>query len=299
MNRERGNMSSRTSRARGTVAIAAAAGLLLSVAANASPTCPEDQSRPQLPTAEQVKNICEKLKDDVRTPGKFRLDGYEKKLNDYLGAMCHRNSTERWVRDKHVRDAGPWIGTYRNGEWKGKYNGTHAPVLIWYSKEMYTWLKENRPDDRPAPATAAPVPDGAMMIKEMYTAPAAACRDVEPANLLATVNASAVMVRDSQGSHDGWFWGWYGWGPTDVSGWAVDWPAPQSAPYPRMGFGQYCTNCHASAKDNQTFAALKNIQGEPGEPLVFLSQNFFLDPSWKSLANRIRSEERRVGEECR
>src|SRR5262249_8074348 len=130
---------------------------------------------------------------------------------------------------------------------------------------------------------------GAMIIKEMYTTPAAACAGIDPDYLLPTVNASAVMVRGEKDSHDGWFWGWYGWGPTDVSGWAVDWPAPQSAPHPRRGFGQYSTNCNASAKDNQTFAALKNIQGQPGEPLVFLSQNFFLDPSWQGLQKRIQS----------
>jgi hypothetical protein len=50
-----------------------------------------------------------------------------------------------------------------------------------------------------------------------------------------------------------------------------------------MGFGQYCTNCHASAANNHTFSALKNIKGEQGEPLVFLSQSFFLDPSMLSL----------------
>ena len=61
-----------------------------------------------------------------------------------------------------------------------------------------------------------------------------------------------------------------------------------------MGFGQYCVNCHASAQDNSTFAALKNMKGEPGEPLVFLSQNFFLDPSWQSLQTRIQ-ERRREG----
>src|SRR5262249_49032102 len=73
------------------------------------------------------------------------------------------------------------------------------------------------------------------------------------------------------------------------SEWAVDWPAKPNSPYPNMGFGQYCTNCHASAKDNSTFAALRNIKDEPGEPLVFLSQNFFLDPSWQSLQMRIQS----------
>ena len=78
------------------------------------------------------------------------------------------------------------------------------------------------------------------------------------------------------------------------SGWAVDWPAKANSPYPDMGFGQYCTNCHASAKDNSTFASLKNIKGEPGEPLVFLSQNFFLDPSWQSL-QQPHPERRRQG----
>jgi hypothetical protein len=54
-----------------------------------------------------------------------------------------------------------------------------------------------------------------------------------------------------------------------------------------MGFGLYCTNRHSSAKANQTFSALRNIKGEAGEPHVYLSQNFFLDPSWRSLHERI------------
>src|SRR6202007_3204129 len=104
--------------------------------------------------------------------------------------------------------------------------------------------------------------------------PAAACASVDASMLLPKIPGSAVMVRDSKGANDGWFWGWYGW---QGSGWEVDWKAKDTSPYPNMGFGQYCTNCHASAKDNQTFAALKNIKDEDGEPLVFLSQNFFLD----------------------
>src|SRR5439155_12457051 len=103
---------------------------------------------------------------------------------------------------------------------------------------------------------------------------AAACQDVPWEYLRPLSQSSAVMVRDSKGSHDGWFWGWYGW---EGSTWEVDWPAPPSSPSLRMSFGQYCTNCHASAKDNATFAALQNIKGEAGDPLVFLSQNFFLD----------------------
>ena len=72
-------------------------------------------------------------------------------------------------------------------------------------------------------------------------------------------------------SHDGWFWGWFGW---KENSWAPSWPAQADNPYPNMGFGLYCTNCHSSARDNQTFASLRNIAGEPGEPLVFLSHDF-------------------------
>ncbi len=115
-----------------------------------------------------------------------------------------------------------------------------------------------------------------MIIKEMYSAPAAACARVDPLQkLLPDQDGAAIMVRDRKASHDGWFWGWYGW---TGCGRRTGRPPPPT-PMPSMGFGQYCTNCHASAKDNSTFAALKNIKGEPGEPLVFLSQNFFLDPS--------------------
>jgi hypothetical protein len=268
------------------VRLAAAIAMSLALVANAahaSPTCPDEQDADQLPTNPA---LCTELEAAVQAPSALRLDLYESKLNQYLGAMCHRNEKAGWVRDKRIRDTGPWIGTYANGKWTGQGFGTHAPVLIWYSPSMYKWLKANRPEDRPPPANAAPVPDGAMIVKEMYPYPAAACAGVEISKLLATSQSSAVMVRDSKGSHDGWFWGWYGWAG---SGWAVDWPAAQTSPYPAMGFGQYCTNCHASAKDNSTFSALKNIKGEPGEPLVFLSQNFFIDPSWQSLQMRIQS----------
>jgi hypothetical protein len=273
----------RPSRARSALALAFGIIVASTIAAYASATCPDEQSTPQVP---KDLDLCARLKDDVRQPHKFPLNEYEAKLSQYLGAMCHRDEAGGWKVDKRVRDTGPWIGAYRNGKWTGAGFGTHAPVLIWYSPDMYAWLKANRPEDATAPATPAPVPDGAIMVKEMYPYPAAACADVPYLNLLPLSQASAVMVRDTKGAHDGWFWGWYGWGPN--SGWDVDWPAPQSAPYPRMGFGQYCVNCHASAKDNLTFSSLKNIKGEPGEPLVFLSNNFFLDPSWDSLQTRIQ-----------
>ena len=49
---------------------------------------------------------------------------------------------------------------------------------------------------------------------------------------------------------------------------------PRATTIPYMGFGLYCMNCHGSARDNATFASLRNIKGERGDPLVFLSQTF-------------------------
>jgi hypothetical protein len=255
-------------------------------AALATAECPAVQALPQVMTD---PGLCASLEDVVRKPAALPLDQYEAKLGTYLRAYCHRNPASGWVSDKTIRDTGPFTATLKDGKWAGTYNGTHAPVIIWYSPEMVAWLKANRPvEEHLAPATAAPVPDGAVMVKEMYPAPAAACRGDDPARLLPTSGA-AIMVRDAKASHDGWFWGWFGW-----SGWAPDWPPEPTNGYPNMGFGQYCTNCHASARDNSTFAALRNLKGQPGTPLVFLSQHWFqdqfmrVDNSFANLLNHAR-----------
>jgi len=234
----------------------------------ASPECPAEQSVPLEPTD---KTLCADLETVIRQPRSIPIAQYEEKLGQYLRHFCHRNPAAGWRSDKMLRDTGPYIATLSDGTWTGKYYGTHAPVVIWYSPEMIGWLHANRPSlPAEAPAHPAPVPDGAIMVKEMFPAPAEACLGIDPGRLLPTSGA-AVMVRDSEGSHDGWFWGWFGW-----SGWAPDWPAPKGNPYPNMGFGQYCTNCHASAHDNSTFASLNNIAGEPGNPIQYLSQYGFV-----------------------
>ncbi|UEM20939.1 hypothetical protein JL100_028415 [Skermanella mucosa] len=246
-------------------------GLLAAGPALAAPACTAARPTPLVPTDGA---LCASLAEAVRKPGALPLDQYETKLGDYLRNFCHRDTAAGWVRDKRVRDTGPYTASLQDGKWVGTYAGTHAPVVIWYSPEMVEWLKVNRPsDEAAAPADPAPVPDGAIMVKEMFPAPAAACDGVDPLNLLPTSGA-AIMVRDAQASHDGWFWGWFGW-----SGWAPDWPPGPTNPLANMGFGQYCLNCHASAKDGYTFASLKNMLGQPGEPLVFLSQHFFEAPA--------------------
>ena len=242
---------------------------LISMPAAAAGLCADEQATEQLPTD---LALCDELDPVVRKPHGMPLDQYETKLNQYVTAMCHRNFARGWQMDKTVRDTGPFVATLANGQWSGTYNGTHAPVLIWYSPEMMQWLLENRPSDpTKTPAHPAPIPDGAIMVKEMYSPPpASACRVPDLLTLRPNTQGMAVMVRDSAAARDGWFWAAIGW-----AGWTPDWPpSPTNSPA-SGGFGQYCTNCHASAQDNQTFASPANIKGQPGTPLHFLSEDFF------------------------
>jgi hypothetical protein len=247
-----------------------------------SDLCPDEQPTPQIPT--DLK-LCAALDPIIRKPGVPSLEQYEAQLGEYLGAFCHRNTAAGWKMDKTVRDSGPFIVTLTNGVWSGHNYGTHKPVLIWYSPEMYAWLRANRPSDPgKAPVRPDPVPDGAIMIKEMYNSTSAsACRVPNLLRLLPKEQGAAVMVRDSAAAHDGWFWGWFGW-----KDWKPDWPPRPGNPPPFMGFGQYCTNCHASARDNFTFATLSNIEKEPGSFLTSLSQDFFGSQRLESRADKVQ-----------
>ena len=241
----------------------------------AAPTCPAERAEP-LAAADDA--LCDQLEAVVRKPGTLPHDQYEAKLAEFLRNFCHRREATGWKSDKHMRDTGPFIGMFHNGQWTGEYRGTHAPAVVWYSPDMIAWLKANRAEGEEAKAAEAPVPDGAIMVKEMFPPPTSHCKDAELVHLFPE-NGGAIMVRAGEMSRDGWFWGWFGWGEGD---WTPTWPATKANSYPNTGFGLYCTNCHSSARDNQTFASLRNIKGEPGEPITFLSQDFYLEDHFKT-----------------
>ncbi len=205
---------------------------LLASPAGAASLCADEQPTPQVPTDPA---LCARLDPVVRHPSALPLDQYEVQLNRYLGAMCHRNTAAGWTRDKTVRDTGPFIATLAGGKWSGTSFGTHAPVLIWYSPEMMDWLHANRPADPAAtPPNPTPIPDGAIMVKEMYSPPpASACRIPDLLRLRPDTEGMAVMVRDNQAARDGWFWSAIGW-----KGWTADWPPPSSNSPTFSGFGQ-------------------------------------------------------------
>lgn len=159
----------------------------------------------------------------------------------------------KWCVDKGVRDTGPYVS--------GNYLGTHPAVRIYYSPGVMNWLVNGRIND---------IPDGAMIVKEMYNpGPAARWQD-KPL----TPSSWTVMIKDSKGSKDGWFWGGLWTSPAGM-------PKPSDSFKPPFnvldeGFGLSCLHCHASSEKEKTFASTSNIKGFPGNPL-----SFFIDDTWR------------------
>jgi len=159
-----------------------------------------------------------------------------------------------WCVDKTVRDTGPYV--YQ------EYLGTHPAVRCFYSPAVMRWLISGRIDD---------VPDGAMIVKEMYFPGPAARYEGKPL----APQSWTVMIKDSKGAKDGWFWGGL-WADTPPM------PSPSDSykpPFPERseGFGLTCLHCHASSEKESTFASLNNIKGFPGNPL-----SFFVDETWRN-----------------
>lgn len=259
---------------------------LLATAALSEPLCPDLTDKVQFD--DRMHETCVKLWSEVKSPSNLDgtpkpLDQYEAAVGEFFNKFCYRDprlvdkAGNGWVRDKDVRDTGPFVAWRdENNQWTGEYHGLHKPVVIWYSPEMLPWLERNRPEDPAmAPAEVEPVPDEVIIVKEMYTAPGSRCRGLDIAKMRPK-HGIAYMVRDAKGSHDGWFWGYFGYfeGDADPN---IDWPpTDRGGALPYAGYGQYCLNCHASAANNSTFSDLANIAGQPGEPLVFLSQDSWL-----------------------
>lgn len=182
-----------------------------------------------------------------------KLADYEKEILTWLQKRAY-DTDLHWRGDKFIRDTGPWVNDV--------YYGTHKAAKIYYSPAVMTWLQNGR---------TGTIPDGAMIIKEQFDAPAARW---ENAKTPPPLTDWTIMIKDSKGSADGWWWAelWTGM-PFDDHAYPFQ--------YPNAGFGIYCTRCHASAEKESTFSALNNIEGFPGEPLTFR-----VDDSWRDEAAR-------------
>ena len=177
-----------------------------------------------------------------------RLPQFQAQLKSFLTSGKYR--TLKWCEDKALRDTGPFVN--------GVSYGVHPTVKIYYSPDVIDWLVAN--DPKPA------IPDGAMIVKEQYSPPAARYQLQPPKG----INGWTIMIKDSKGSQDGWYWAeiW------DAQ--CVDDNNPPYA-YPYAGFGLYCVRCHASAERDHTFTYANNIKGFPGDP-----DSYYVDLSWAS-----------------
>ena len=195
-------------------------------------------------------------------PSKTDPRVFEARLYQFLEGYCYRQQKPAWAKDRELRNTGPFLA---NSSF-GSNMGTHPAVRIYYSPEVVRWISNGRKGE---------IADGAMIVKEMYSPPASPLNEQpDPANF----SAWTVMVRDKQGSWDGWYWSYHA--PGGATGDAFGTEGNSDDPcarqkelsYPDSGFGQYCINCHASADNTQsTYSTRKNYDPRPGqEPDTYL-----------------------------
>src|ERR1044071_9147987 len=177
-----------------------------------------------------------------------RLPEFQAQLKSFLSSGKYR--TLNWCEDKKLRDTGPFVN--------GVSYGVHPTVKIYYSPSVINWLTHKDRD--------RVIPDGAMIVKEQYSPPAARYQLKPPPE----INGWTIMIKDSKGSQDGWYWAEI-WDSQCVD----NNNPPFAVPY--AGFGLYCVRCHASAEREHTFTYAHNINGFPGDP-----DSYFVDLSWAS-----------------
>jgi Cytochrome P460 len=208
---------------------------------------PTDHSAP----VQQTSPCANKDESGLPLPSSFlpsRLSEFQAQLKSFLSSGKYR--TLNWCEDKKLRDTGPFVN--------GVSYGVHPTVKIYYSPKVIEWLLHRD--------SGKAIPDGSMIVKEQYSAPAAKYQLQPPKG----INGWTIMIKDSKGSQDGWYWAeiW------DAQ--CVDDNKPPFA-YPYAGFGLYCVRCHASAEKEHTFTYSKNIKGFPGDP-----DSYYVDLSWAS-----------------
>lgn len=205
-------------------------------------------------------------------PSELPLIDYERELFPFIADR--EFASLGWTRDKSWRDTGPFV--------LDTSYGVHPAVRIYYSPEVIAWLEAGRD---------GALPDGAMVVKEMVSPPSAHYNEYRAmlehlhpddpekveADMLAYLKKDGglnwtVMVKDTSVSHGGWFFA-----SVDQNATLDSFEPPFTPPAGQVGAGT-CMRCHASAAEELIFSALANVEGYPGDPLIFR-----VDESWRKL----------------
>jgi hypothetical protein len=267
-------------------------GLVILLAAAVMLLRPVPMVRATEPEAGSIPPVCrEKL--PLPSEYEFRKSEYELLLGRFMAAECYKHLG--WAHDVQIRPSGPTIATLGTSTadphlpaWVSQSWAVHGSVLVYYSPDVYRWMCERDAAGKREFVTECretcpqckldgqgeirPIADGEMVVKLMYgTTTAEMLRDPSPAGR--KLLSIPFMVKDQQGAKDGWWWAT--WVPTDIvpQEAQLDWPPPVNFPYPWMGFGYYCANCHASAAAELTFSNLAFVLGKPDSFPTFYLQD--------------------------
>lgn len=244
------------------------------------------------PEAQAVPPVCtEKL--PLPSEYEFRKSEYELILGRFMHAECYARLG--WPHDRQLRPSGPTLASLATSTsdphvpaWAAQSWTVHSgSVLVYYSPDVYRWMCERDAAgerelvaecrrtcpqcDLDGQGEVRPIADGEMIVKLMYgTTTEEMLRNPDPADY--ELISLPIMVKDSRGAKDGWWWAT--WVPPSQASQEsqLDWPPPANFPYPWMGFGYYCVNCHASASAEFTFSNLGFVLGDPNTFPTFYLQ---------------------------
>jgi hypothetical protein len=135
-------------------------------------------------TPAQASPCANEPESGLPLPSKFlpaKLPEFQAQLKSFLTSGKYR--TLNWCEDKKLRDTGPFVNNVSYG--------VHPTVKIYYSPAVIEWLKDR----------SRAIPDGAMIVKEQYSAPAARYQFQPPGK----INGWTIMIKDSKGARDGWY----------------------------------------------------------------------------------------------